>query len=176
MNNVLKYFHLLNKKELQFAFKMMQEIEDEEYLISRARKKESRNNSQSTEKELYNESRALSKAWLITSRLIFPKNFNLQYEVYAVEKDNNQEEEAAKTFKNLYQDFSKLEKNETNIKLWQEIDSIVEVLSSNTREDAFLKRLFNRLPAETQREVLLAASHNASDALERMKRLLLTFR
>ena len=77
--------------------------------------------------------------------MIFPKNFNLQYEVYAVEKDNNQEEEAAKTFKNLYKDFSQLEKNETNIKLWQEIDAIVEILSSTSREDVFLKRLFKEI-------------------------------
>ena len=154
---------------------MKQDIEDEEYLISRARKKDGSRKT-TDDSAHYNEARAMSKAWLITSRLIFPKNFNLQYEVYAVEKDNNQEEEAAKTFKNLYKDFSQLEKNETNIKLWQEIDAIVEILSSNSREDVFLKRLFNRLPAETQREVLLAASHNATDPLNRMKRLLLTFR
>ena len=86
---------------------MKQDIEDEEYLISRARKKDSRINSEDSGKDHYSEARAMSKAWLITSRLIFPKNFNLQYEVYAIEKDNNQEEEAAKTFKNLYKDFSK---------------------------------------------------------------------
>ena len=169
-----KYFK--NSQRGKEFSKMKQDIEDEEYLISRARKKDSRINSDDAGKDHYSEARAMSKAWLITSRLIFPKNFNLQYEVYAIEKDNNQEEEAAKTFKNLYKDFSQLEKNETNIKLWQEIDAIVEILSSTTREDAFLKRLFNRLPPETQREVLLAAAHNATDALERMKRLLLAFR
>ena len=151
---------------------MKQDNLDEDYLISRARKKDQ--NVKSNTCGIDQETRALSKAWLITSRLILPKNFNLQYEDYSVEKENNQIEDAAKTFKNLFDSFAQ-DRSDKNAKLWQEIDSMIHILSQSGQDHSFLKRLFQQLPSTTQRDILMTAASSSKEPVEKLKRLLLAF-
>ena len=146
---------------------MKKEEKDEEFLLNRARRKDF--DSEQTNVE----STAKSKAWLLTSKLILPNNFNVRYEAYHIAKERRRVQDAAKTFQNLFQDF-KVDK--IQVKLWQEIDLILEVLAAERDQEPFLIQMFHALPLEIQKDVLLSASNYSTDSLEKLKRLLLTFK
>ena len=118
---------------------------DEEYLIQRARQK---GEPEDQAKD------ANAQAWLVTSKIIFPHVFDVQYEFYDKEKDRNNEIEAAKSFTKLFRDFG-AKKTPENVKLWSEIDQIVAILASESREESFMKKLFYALEPQVQRELLL---------------------
>ena len=86
--------------------------QDEEYLISRAKRRE--------------EGRVLSKSWLITARVMFPGNFNIQYEAYSMMKDDENVTEAAKAFQELFKEFVRRENVD---KLWQELGTVQNKLN-----------------------------------------------
>jgi integrator complex subunit 10 len=155
---------------------MKQASNDEDYLTLRARRKPSLDANGDGEPRVGDnaETRAQLKSWLVTARLMFPKKFEVQYEAYHFEKEEGRADEAAKHFRQLYLDFGK--QSENTAKLWAEIDAIVDLLSTPGREEAFLCRLFENLPGDAQRELLLAAAFHSKDPIERTKKMLLAMR
>ena len=140
--------------------------QEEVYLIQRARQ---RGDPQDLE------ANANAQAFLVTSKIIYPHVFTVQYEIYEREKERNNEKAAAKTFTKLFQEFGS--KRKANCaKLWAEIDQMVALLASDSREESFLKKTFDALEPNTQRELLLSAAFQSSDASEKAKRLLLVLK
>ena len=141
--------------------------QEELYLIQRARQK---GDSQD------HEANANAQAFLVTSKIIYPHVFTVQYEIYDGEKERNNEKAAAKTFTKLFQEFGSKRTSET-AKLWAEVDQMVELLASESRnEESFLKKIFTALDSGTQRELLLSAAFQSSDPVEKAKRLLLVLK
>ena len=138
---------------------------DEEYLISRAKR-----NAQKD--EIDGKSRVQSKSWLITARVMFPGNFNIQYEAYSMMKDDENVSEAAKAFQDLFKEFINKDGAE---KLWAEVDAMIEILATPGREGTFLHQIFEKLNSATQREILLSSSSRAKDPVLRTKRILIAF-
>ena len=64
---------------------------DEEYLISRAKRNVQKD-------EIDGKSRVQSKSWLITARVMFPGNFNIQYE----QKNDRKERKKMKNYFTIF--------------------------------------------------------------------------
>ena len=103
--------------------------QDEDYLISRAKR-----NGQPDENG--GNVKALSKSWLITARVMYPGNFNIQYEAYSMMKDEENANEAAKAFQELFKEF--VGKSKSVEKLWSELDEMIDILATPGRENSFL--------------------------------------
>ena len=104
---------------------------------------------------------------------IHPGNFNIQYEAYSMMKDEENANDAAKAFQELFKEF--VGKSKSVEKLWSELDEMIEILATPGRENSFLHLIFDKMDSTTQREILLSSSARAKDPLIRIKRILIAF-
>ena len=88
-------------------------------------------------------------------------------------KDEENANEAAKAFQDLFKEF--VGKTKSVEKLWSELDEMIEILATPGRENSFLYLIFDKMDPTTQREILLSSSARAKDPLIRIKRILVAF-
>uniref|UniRef100_A0A3Q1BSG8 Integrator complex subunit 10 n=1 Tax=Amphiprion ocellaris TaxID=80972 RepID=A0A3Q1BSG8_AMPOC len=104
-------------------------------------------------RELVSDDPCAAKAWLITARTLYPTDFNIQYEMYIIELTVY-----------LYQPI-----------VWREISVITAALRSDSQDKhaQFLRGLFETLPGRVQCEMLLKATEQCFNTLEKAEMLLL---
>lgn len=129
---------------------------DCEFLVRRAR-------------ELVSEDPCAAKAWLITARTLYPADFNIQYEMYTIERNA---ERTASAGRLLYDMFINFPDQPT---VWREISVITGALRSDCQDKhaLFLRGLFETLPGRVQCEMLLKATEQCFNTLEKAEMLLL---
>jgi len=114
-----------------------------------------------------------AKAWLITAKTLFPKEFSVQFEAYAIEKAAGNVKQAGLLLKDLV--FSSDFENES--RLWEEMSAIAESLRNDYKDDSnnFHKTLFQSLPTHVQEVMLLKVADRCTDIIEhaRVKLLIL---
>ena len=130
-------------------------LSDEDYLITRAR--------QAWKAGKIHE----AKTWMLTARSIFPDNFGIQLEAYVSEKDGGNVKESAKYFQKLFEKFPKEEK------LLAEIQVVMEVLKKPNPDgeslEGFYLEMFEELPDETKKKLIVCAAEAAKDSFEYSK-------
>ncbi|GAA6235829.1 integrator complex subunit 10 isoform X1 [Lates japonicus] len=129
---------------------------DCEFLVKRAR-------------ELVSDDPCAAKAWLITARTLYPADFNIQYEMYIIERNA---ERTASAGRLLYDMFINFPEQPT---VWREISVITAALRSDSQDKhaQFLRGLFETLPGRVQCEMLLKATEQCFNTLEKAEMLLL---
>ncbi|XP_029367787.1 integrator complex subunit 10 isoform X1 [Echeneis naucrates] len=129
---------------------------DCEFLVKRAR-------------ELVSDDPYAAKAWLITARTLYPADFNIQYEMYNIERNA---ERTASAGRLLYDMFINFPDQPT---VWREISVITAALRSDSQDKhaQFLRGLFETLPGRVQCEMLLKATEQCFNTLEKAEMLLL---
>ncbi|RZF44932.1 hypothetical protein LSTR_LSTR013122 [Laodelphax striatellus] len=133
-------------------------ISDQEYLISCAR------NSKSNI--------AISKAWLLTAKTIFPHEMGIQFEDYNLEKSLKNTKEASKCFSDMFHSFPE------EPSIWEEVTNITVSLQAEqpTPEQLFLKEMFSYLTPDIQQQLLLVTANRTSNTLEHCHLMLLLLR
>ena len=130
-------------------------LTDEDYLITRAR--------QAWKEGKIHE----AKTWMLTARSIFPENFGIQLEAYVSEKEGRNVKESAKYFQKLFEKFPKEEK------LLEEIQVVMEVLKKPNPDaesvEGFYLEMFEELPDETKKKLIVCAAEAAKDSFEYSK-------
>ncbi|CAL1613266.1 unnamed protein product [Knipowitschia caucasica] len=129
---------------------------DCEFLVKRAR-------------ELVSDDPCAAKAWLITARTLYPADFNIQYEMYTIERNAEKTSSAGRLLYDMFINFP-----EQPI-VWREISVITAALRSDCQDkhSLFLRGLFETLPARVQCEMLLKATEQCFNTLEKAEMLLL---
>uniref|UniRef100_A0A8D2ZJQ5 Integrator complex subunit 10 n=1 Tax=Scophthalmus maximus TaxID=52904 RepID=A0A8D2ZJQ5_SCOMX len=129
---------------------------DCEFLVRRAR-------------ELVSDDPCAAKAWLITARTLYPADFNIQYEMYIIERNA---ERTAPAGRLLYDMFINFPDQPT---VWREISVITAALRGDSQDKhaQFLRGLFETLPGRVQCEMLLKATEQCFNTLEKAEMLLL---
>ncbi|XP_033830070.1 integrator complex subunit 10 isoform X1 [Periophthalmus magnuspinnatus] len=129
---------------------------DCEFLVKRAR-------------ELVSDDPCAAKAWLITARTLYPADFNIQYEMYTIERNAEKTSSAGRLLYDMFINFP-----EQPI-VWREISVITAALRSDSQDKhtQFLRGLFETLPARVQCEMLLKATEQCFNTLEKAEMLLL---
>ncbi|KAK3107684.1 hypothetical protein FSP39_019808 [Pinctada imbricata] len=133
---------------------------DEEWLVLRAR-------------SCMKTDQYAAKAWMITARSLFPRNFTIQFEAYTLEKVGKNVKEAAKLLEEMFMVFS----NED--RLWEEIHQILEILQTEAMSDGqnnFLTEIFAEVSTHVQCQMLLTVAEKISNTLEQCRLLLLAMR
>ncbi|KAM4802575.1 integrator complex subunit 10 isoform 6-T6 [Urocitellus parryii] len=132
---------------------------DSEFLVQRAR-------------ELVPQDLWAAKAWLITARSLYPADFNIQYEMYTIERNA---ERTATAGRLLYEMFVSFPDQPV---VWREISIITSALrnDSQDKQTQFLRSLFETLPGRVQCEMLLKVTEQCFNTLERSEMLLLLLR
>ncbi|XP_028815738.1 integrator complex subunit 10 isoform X2 [Denticeps clupeoides] len=132
---------------------------DCEFLVKRAR-------------ELVSEDPWAAKAWLITARTLYPADFNIQYEMYTIERNAERTNSAGRLLYDLFINFPE------QPVVWREISVITAALRSDCQDKhgQFLRGLFETLPARVQCEMLLKATEQCFNTLEKAEMLLLLLR
>uniref|UniRef100_A0A1B6D0Y1 Integrator complex subunit 10 n=1 Tax=Clastoptera arizonana TaxID=38151 RepID=A0A1B6D0Y1_9HEMI len=134
----------------------IEELSHEDYLILMA-------------KQALHENPLESKAWMITAKSLYTKNFAIQFEAYAIEKISNNCKDAAKHFSELFRQF------QDNDKLWEEVNLMMTALCTNspTDEQTFLKGVFTNIPLEIQYNLLLVAAERSTSVIQHCHLVLL---
>ncbi|XP_070584123.1 integrator complex subunit 10 isoform X1 [Erythrolamprus reginae] len=137
----------------------MSALGDCEFLVNRAR-------------ELVQGDMWAAKAWLITARSLYPADFNIQYEMYSIEKNAERTASAGRLLYDMFVNFP------DQPVVWREISIITSALrnDSQDKQTEFLKGLFETLPGRVQCEMLLKATDQCFNTLERAEMLLLLLR
>ncbi|XP_013923586.1 PREDICTED: integrator complex subunit 10 isoform X1 [Thamnophis sirtalis] len=137
----------------------MSALGDCEFLVKRAR-------------ELVQGDLWAAKAWLITARSLYPADFNIQYEMYSIEKNAERTASAGRLLYDMFVNFPE------QPVVWREISIITSALrnDSQDKQTEFLKGLFETLPGRVQCEMLLKATDQCFNTLERAEMLLLLLR
>ncbi|XP_048366583.1 integrator complex subunit 10 isoform X2 [Sphaerodactylus townsendi] len=132
---------------------------DCEFLVQRAR-------------ELVPEDLWAAKAWLITARSLYPADFNIQYEMYTIERNAERTSSAGRLLYDIFVNFP------DQPVVWREISLITSALrnDSQDKQTQFLRDLFETLPGRIQCEMLLKATEQCFNTLERAEMLLLLLR
>ncbi|XP_069482755.1 integrator complex subunit 10 isoform X2 [Ambystoma mexicanum] len=132
---------------------------DCEFLVRRAR-------------ELVKDDVWAAKAWLITARSLYPADFNIQYEMYTIEKNAERTASAGRLLYDMFVNFP------DQPVVWREISVITSALrnDSQDKQTLFLRGLFETLPGRIQCEMLLKATEQCFNTLERAEMLLLLLR
>ncbi|MBN3283486.1 INT10 protein, partial [Polyodon spathula] len=132
---------------------------DCEFLVKRAR-------------ELVNEDPWAAKAWLITARTLYPSDFNIQYEMYITERNAERTASAGRLLYDMFVHFPE------QPVVWQEISVITAALRNDCqdKQTQFLRGLFETLPGRVQCEMLLKATEQCFNTLEKAEMLLLLLR
>ncbi|XP_035525434.1 LOW QUALITY PROTEIN: integrator complex subunit 10 [Morone saxatilis] len=129
---------------------------DCEFLVKRAR-------------ELVSEDPCAAKAWLITARTLYPADFNIQYEMYIIERNAERTASAGRLLYDMFINFP------DQPIVWREISVITAALRSDSQDKhaQFLRGLFETLPGRVQCEMLLKATEQCFNTLEKAEMLLL---
>ncbi|KAM9331430.1 integrator complex subunit 10 isoform 3-T3 [Gastrophryne carolinensis] len=132
---------------------------DCEFLVRRAR-------------ELVQEDTCAARAWLITARTLYPQDFNIQYEMYIIERNAERTASAGRLLYDMFVNFS------DQPIVWREIGVITAALRNDCqdKQTQFLRGLFEALPGRVQCEMLLKATEQCFNTLERAEMLLLLLR
>ncbi|XP_073493088.1 integrator complex subunit 10 isoform X4 [Phyllobates terribilis] len=137
----------------------MAALGDCEFLVRRAR-------------ELVQEDTCAARAWLITARTLYPQDFNIQYEMYNIERNAERTASAGRLLYDMFVNFS------DQPVVWREISVITAALRNDLqdKQTQFLRALFEALPGRVQCEMLLKATEQCFNTLERAEMLLLLLR
>ncbi|XP_063311876.1 integrator complex subunit 10 isoform X1 [Pelobates fuscus] len=137
----------------------MAALGDCEFLVRRAR-------------ELVLEDTCAARAWLITARTLYPQDFNIQYEMYSIERNAERTASAGRLLYDMFVNFP------DQPVVWREIGVITAALrnDSQDKQTQFLRGLFEALPGRVQCEMLLKATEQCFNTLERAEMLLLLLR
>ncbi|XP_070768860.1 integrator complex subunit 10 isoform X1 [Enoplosus armatus] len=129
---------------------------DCEFLVKRAR-------------ELVSDDPCAAKAWLITARTLYPADFNIQYEMYIIERNAERTASAGRLLYDMFINFP------DQPIVWREISVITAALRSDSQDKhaQFLRGLFETLPGRVQCEMLLKATEQCFNTLEKAEMLLL---
>eukprot|EP00064_Thunnus_orientalis_P004181 superscaffoldBa00000372_g4192 len=129
---------------------------DCEFLVKRAR-------------ELVPDDPCAAKAWLITARTLYPADFNIQYEMYIIERNAERTASAGRLLYDMFINFP------DQPIVWREISVITAALRSDSQDKhaQFLRGLFETLPGRVQCEMLLKATEQCFNTLEKAEMLLL---
>ncbi|XP_060904225.1 integrator complex subunit 10 isoform X1 [Labrus mixtus] len=129
---------------------------DCEFLVKRAR-------------ELVSDDPCAAKAWLITARTLYPADFNIQYEMYIIERNAERTASAGRLLYDMFLNFP------DQPIVWREISVITAALRSDAQDKhaQFLRGLFETLPGRVQCEMLLKATEQCFNTLEKAEMLLL---
>ncbi|KAJ6660585.1 hypothetical protein lerEdw1_017582 [Lerista edwardsae] len=125
-----------------------------------------------------------AKAWLITARSLYPADFNIQYEMYTIERNAERTASAGRLLYDMFVNFP------DQPVVWREISVITSALrnDSQDKQTQFLRAphfihghpsstgLFETLPGRIQCEMLLKATEQCFNTLERAEMLLLLLR
>ncbi|XP_067413045.1 integrator complex subunit 10 isoform X5 [Emydura macquarii macquarii] len=113
-----------------------------------------------------------AKAWLITARSLYPADFNIQYEMYTIERNAERTASAGRLLYDMFVNFP------DQPVVWREINVITSALrnDSQDKQTQFLRGLFETLPGRVQCEMLLKATEQCFNTLERAEMLLLLLR
>ncbi|XP_039919930.1 integrator complex subunit 10 isoform X3 [Hirundo rustica] len=113
-----------------------------------------------------------AKAWLITARSLYPADFNIQYEMYTIERNAERTASAGRLLYDMFVSFP------DQPAVWREISVITSALrnDSQDKQTQFLRGLFETLPGRVQCEMLLKATEQCFNTLERAEMLLLLLR
>ncbi|XP_053114734.1 integrator complex subunit 10 isoform X2 [Hemicordylus capensis] len=113
-----------------------------------------------------------AKAWLITARSLYPADFNIQYEMYTIERNAERTASAGRLLYDMFVNFP------DQPMVWREISVITSALrnDSQDKQTQFLRGLFETLPGRVQCEMLLKATEQCFNTLERAEMLLLLLR
>ncbi|KAM5264881.1 integrator complex subunit 10 isoform 5-T5 [Ctenodactylus gundi] len=132
---------------------------DSEFLVQRAR-------------ELVPQDLWAAKAWLITARTLYPADFNIQYEMYTIERNAERTATAGRLLYDMFMNFPE------QPVVWREISIITSALrtDSQDKQTQFLRSLFETLPGRIQCDMLLKATEQCFSTLERSEMLLLLLR
>ncbi|XP_062405720.1 integrator complex subunit 10 isoform X3 [Sardina pilchardus] len=132
---------------------------DCEFLVKRSR-------------ELVSEDPWAAKAWLITARTLYPADFNIQYEMYTIERNAEKTASAGRLLYDMFINFPE------QPVVWREISVITSALRSDCQDKhaLFLRGLFETLPGRIQCEMLLKATEQCFNTLEKAEMLLLLLR
>ncbi|XP_053559179.1 integrator complex subunit 10 isoform X2 [Bombina bombina] len=138
---------------------VMAGLGDCEFLVRRAR-------------ELVLEDTCAARAWLITARTLYPQDFNIQYEMYSIERNAERTVSAGRLLYDMFVNFP------DQPVVWREITVITAALrnDSQDKQTQFLRGLFETLPGRVQCEMLLKATEQCFNTLERAEMLLLLLR
>ncbi|XP_036870903.2 integrator complex subunit 10 isoform X6 [Manis javanica] len=132
---------------------------DCEFLVQRAR-------------ELVQHDLWAAKSWLITARSLYPADFNIQYEMYTIERNAERTAPAGRLLYDMFVNFP------DQPVVWREISIITSALrnDSQDKQTQFLRSLFETLPGRVQCEMLLKVTEQCFNTLERSEMLLLLLR
>ncbi|XP_072351753.1 integrator complex subunit 10 isoform X3 [Scyliorhinus torazame] len=113
-----------------------------------------------------------AKAWLITARTLYPTDFGIQYEMYMIERNAERTASAGRLLYDMFVNFP------DQPMVWREISIITAALRNDVqdKQTQFLRGLFETLPGRTQCEMLLKATEQCFNTLERAEMLLLLLR
>ncbi|XP_067314219.1 integrator complex subunit 10 isoform X2 [Pseudorasbora parva] len=129
---------------------------DCEFLVKRAR-------------ELVPQDPYAAKAWLITARTLYPTDFNIQYEMYSIERNAERTSSAGRLLYDIFVNFPE------QPVVWREIAVITAALRNDSQDKhaQFLKGVFETLPGPVQCKMLLKATEQCFNTLEKAEMLLL---
>uniref|UniRef100_A0A8C1X620 Integrator complex subunit 10 n=2 Tax=Cyprinus carpio TaxID=7962 RepID=A0A8C1X620_CYPCA len=129
---------------------------DCEFLVKRAR-------------ELVPQDPYAAKAWLITARTLYPADFNIQYEMYSIERNAERTASAGRLLYDIFVNFPE------QPVVWREIAVITAALRNDSQDKhaQFLKGVFETLPGPVQCKMLLKATEQCFNTLEKAEMLLL---
>ncbi|XP_078067115.1 integrator complex subunit 10 isoform X2 [Mustelus asterias] len=113
-----------------------------------------------------------AKAWLITARTLYPTDFSIQYEMYTIERNAERTASAGRLLYDMFVNFP------DQPMVWREISVITAALRNDVqdKQTQFLRGLFETLPGRIQCEMLLKATEQCFNTLERAEMLLLLLR
>ncbi|XP_017565231.1 integrator complex subunit 10 isoform X1 [Pygocentrus nattereri] len=129
---------------------------DCDFLVKRAR-------------ELVTEDPWAAKAWLITARTLYPTDFGIQYEMYIIERNAERTTSAGRLLYDIFINFP------DQPVVWREITVITAALRNDNQDKhaQFLKGVFETLPGPVQCQMLLKATEQCFNTLEKAEMLLL---
>ncbi|XP_066497646.1 integrator complex subunit 10 isoform X2 [Hoplias malabaricus] len=129
---------------------------DCDFLVKRAR-------------ELVTEDPCAAKAWLITARTLYPSDLSIQYEMYIIERNAERTASAGRLLYDIFINFP------DQPVVWREITVITAALRSDSQDKhaQFLKGVFETLPGPVQCQMLLKATEQCFNTLEKAEMLLL---
>uniref|UniRef100_A0A8C2FKR5 Integrator complex subunit 10 n=1 Tax=Cyprinus carpio TaxID=7962 RepID=A0A8C2FKR5_CYPCA len=109
------------------------------------------------------------KAWLITARTLYPADFNIQYEMYSIERNAERTASAGRLLYDIFVNFPE------QPVVWREIAVITAALRNDSQDKhaQFLKGVFETLPGPVQCKMLLKATEQCFNTLEKAEMLLL---
>ncbi|XP_062840980.1 integrator complex subunit 10 isoform X1 [Trichomycterus rosablanca] len=110
-----------------------------------------------------------AKAWLITARTLYPTDFNIQYEMYMIERNAERTASAGRLLYDIFVSFP------DQPVVWREIGVITAALRNDSQDKhaQFLKGVFETLPGPVQCQMLLKATEQCFNTLEKAEMHLL---